>query len=57
MNAAAGYLFQAVGLKHDLSLSLDNIFDTRYSNYLAHQRGYTVWEPGFAASLNYSVEF
>ena len=57
MNAAAGYRFQTAGLQHDVSLSLDNIFDTRYSNYLAHQRGYTVWEPGFSASLNYSIEF
>ena len=57
MNAAAGYRFQTAGLTHDISLSLNNIFDARYYNYLAHQRGYTVWEPGFAASLNYSISF
>ena len=57
MNAAAGCRFQTAGLKHDISLSLNNIFDVRYSNYLAQQRGYRVWEPGFAAMLNYSVEF
>ena len=57
MNAAAGYRFQTASLKHDISLSLNNIFDVRYYNYLAQQRGYRVWEPGFAAMLNYSVEF
>ena len=57
MNAALGYTFKTAALKHDLSLSLDNIFDTRYYNYLANQRGYRVWEPGFAAMVNYSVEF
>ncbi|MDR2077199.1 MAG: TonB-dependent receptor [Desulfovibrio sp.] len=57
LNAAAGYRFETGGLKHDISLVIDNILDTRYSNYLAHQRGYTIWEPGIAASLNYSVEF
>jgi hemoglobin/transferrin/lactoferrin receptor protein len=57
MNAAAGYRFQTAGLKHDISLSLNNIFDARYYNYLAQQRGYRVWEPGFAAMLNYSIEF
>jgi hemoglobin/transferrin/lactoferrin receptor protein len=57
MNAALGYRFQTAALKHDLSLSLNNIFDVRYCNYLAHQRGYRVWEPGFAASLNYSIAF
>lgn len=57
LGAAAGYTFHTAGLKHDISLSLDNIFDTRYYNYLAQQRGIRVWEPGFAAMLNYSVEF
>jgi hemoglobin/transferrin/lactoferrin receptor protein len=57
MNAATGYRFQTAALRHDISLSLNNIFDARYSNYLAHQRGYTVWEPGFAATLHYSIEF
>jgi hemoglobin/transferrin/lactoferrin receptor protein len=57
VNAAAGYRFQTASLKHDISLSLNNIFDARYYNYLAQQRGYRVWEPGFAAMLNYSIEF
>jgi hemoglobin/transferrin/lactoferrin receptor protein len=57
LNAAAGYRFEAAGLKQDISLVLENICDTRYYNYLAHQRGYTVWETGIAAALNYSLEF
>jgi hemoglobin/transferrin/lactoferrin receptor protein len=57
LNAALGYRFESSRLKHDISLVVDNIFDTKYYNYLAHQRGYTVWEPGIAASLNYSVKF
>ncbi len=57
MNAALGYDFTTAMFKHSVSLTLDNIFDARYYNYLAHQRGYTVWEPGFSASLNYSIEF
>ncbi|MDR2800272.1 MAG: TonB-dependent receptor, partial [Desulfovibrio sp.] len=57
LNAAAGWTFTTGALKHDISLSLDNMFDTRYYNYLAHQRGSTVWEPGISAMLNYSVEF
>jgi hemoglobin/transferrin/lactoferrin receptor protein len=57
LNAAAGWTFKTGALKHDISLSLDNMLDTRYYNYLAHQRGSTVWEPGISAMLNYSVEF
>ncbi len=56
-NAALGYDFRTDGLKHQLSLALNNILDKRYTNYLAHTRGYDVWEAGFAAMLNYSVEF
>lgn len=57
LNAALGYRFEAYGLTHDLSLTVDNIFDSRYYNYLAHQRGYRVWEPGIAVALNYNVSF
>lgn len=57
LNAALGYRFELQGLKHDFSLTLDNIFDSQYDNYLAHQRGYQVWEPGIALALNYSVSF
>lgn len=57
LNAAVGYRFESQGMKHDFSLTLDNIFDSRYYNYLAHQRGYRVWEPGIAVALNYNVSF
>ena len=56
-NAAVGYGFELAGTRHEISVTVDNIFDTRYYNYLAHQRGYTVWEPGIAATLNYAVKF
>jgi hemoglobin/transferrin/lactoferrin receptor protein len=57
LDAAAGYTFHTGTLKHEISISLDNIFDTKYYNYLAQQRGLRVWEPGFAAMINYAVEF
>jgi hemoglobin/transferrin/lactoferrin receptor protein len=57
MNAALGYKFELAGSRHEISVTVDNIFDTRYYNYLAHQRGYTVWEPGIAATLSYAVKF
>lgn len=57
LNAAIGYRFKSSGMKHDFSLTLNNIFDTRYYNYLAHQRGYRVWEPGIAVALNYNMTF
>lgn len=57
INAAAGYTFHTGELKHELSLTLDNIFDTRHYNYLAQQRGIRVWEPGFSAMVNYAVNF
>ena len=57
LNAAVGYTFKTRDFKHDISLTLDNLCNTRYYNYLAHQRGNMVWEPGFAAMVNYSVEF
>ena len=56
-HVAGGYRFAALGLDHDVSLALDNILDSRYRNYLANSRGMTLYEPGFAASLNYVVEF
>lgn len=57
LGAAAGYTFHTKELKHDISVSVDNIFDTRYYNYLANQRGIEVWEPGISAMINYSIEF
>jgi hemoglobin/transferrin/lactoferrin receptor protein len=57
LNASLGYAFDALGMKHDLSLVGENLLDARYYNYLAHQRGQTLWEPGIAARLNYSLNF
>lgn len=57
LGAAAGYSFHTGAAKHTISFVVDNIFDTRHHNYLAHQRGYTVWQPGFSAMANYGIEF
>jgi hemoglobin/transferrin/lactoferrin receptor protein len=57
LNVAAGYQFESQGIKHDFSLTLNNIFDIQYYNYLANQRGSRVWEPGIAVALNYNMSF
>lgn len=57
VNFALGYAFEVGRTKHDISLTVDNLFDARYYNYLAQTRGYDVWEPGLAFGLNYSVDF
>jgi hypothetical protein len=36
---------------------VDNLFDQEYKNYLANERGYTIWEPGISASINYTFGF
>jgi hemoglobin/transferrin/lactoferrin receptor protein len=51
-----GYLY-AGRVTHDLSLVVDNLFDEEYKNYLANERGYTIWEPGLSASINYTFSF
>ncbi len=57
VNAAAGYAFEIGRTKHEISLTGDNLFDLKYHNYLANQRGYEIWGPGVSGSINYSVEF
>ncbi|MDR2460025.1 MAG: TonB-dependent receptor [Deltaproteobacteria bacterium] len=51
-----GFTIQGAA-KHEISVSVDNIFDNQYHNYLANQRGYTIWEPGTSASINYTLNF
>ncbi|MDR1167212.1 MAG: TonB-dependent receptor [Deltaproteobacteria bacterium] len=53
---SVGYAFRG-RVNHELSLTLDNIFDRESHNYLARERGYTIWEPGFNASINYALSF
>ncbi len=57
LNAAYRYRLPWGGLKHELLLSVDNILDERYENYLANSRGIQLYEPGIAAALTYTVEF
>lgn len=57
LNASLGYAFEAAGFAHDISLAGDNLLDASYHNYLAHERGQTLWEPGIAVRVNYSLSF
>lgn len=54
---AAGVLLGEGAKRHKLSLALDNLFDTKYRNYLANARGQDLVEPGFTATLSYAMEF
>jgi hemoglobin/transferrin/lactoferrin receptor protein len=56
-HVAAGYAFDIGPTAHRVALSLDNLFDAKYRNYLANARGIDLVEPGFAATLTYSMEF
>jgi hypothetical protein len=44
-------------LTHRATLSFDNIFDNKYHNYLAHERGLSILEPGISTQLSYTLEF
>ncbi|MFH1060580.1 MAG: TonB-dependent receptor [Pseudomonadota bacterium] len=57
LNAAFRYRLPMAGLKHELLLTVDNILDESYENYLANSRGIELREPGIAAALTYTVEF
>ena len=57
LNTTLGYRFKTAKVKHNIILAINNIFDKRYYNYLANQRGYDLMEPGISASLGYSVNF
>ncbi|MBU1003300.1 MAG: TonB-dependent receptor [Proteobacteria bacterium] len=56
-NLALGFEIQDKALHHSLSLSLNNLFDRRYVNYLANARGIELLERGFNAELAYSLKF
>ncbi|ADK84566.1 TonB-dependent receptor plug [Desulfarculus baarsii DSM 2075] len=57
LNLAGRYRFAALGLNHELLLTVDNILDTRYESYLSNARGIELLEPGVAAALTYTLEF
>ncbi|MTJ80843.1 MAG: TonB-dependent receptor [Telmatospirillum sp.] len=54
---SGGYTFHRGETRHRISLDLDNLFDTRYRNYLANARGVDLIEPGLTATLNYTMDF
>jgi outer membrane receptor protein involved in Fe transport len=54
---AAGYAFEIGQTKHKVALSIDNLFDAQYENYLTNARGFYYAEPGFTATLSYAMEF
>ncbi|WP_187170591.1 TonB-dependent receptor [Salidesulfovibrio onnuriiensis] len=57
VNAATGYGFDWAKTRHEISLTVDNIFDKKYHNYLANSRSIELLEPGLSASLNYQLSF
>jgi len=57
VNAATGYGFDWAKTRHEISLTVDNIFDKKYRNYLANARSIELLEPGLSASLNYQINF
>ncbi len=57
VNAAAGYSFDIQNTKHELSLTLDNIFDNEHRNHLANSRNVELLDPGFNAALMYRIAF
>ncbi|MCV6602516.1 MAG: TonB-dependent receptor, partial [Cohaesibacter sp.] len=57
VNAAAGYSFDVRNTKHEIALTLDNIFDNEHRNHLANSRGIELLDPGFNAALTYRIAF
>ncbi len=57
LNARAGYGFDFLGLRNDLTLGLENILDDRHHNYLATSRGVELDDPGFNALLSWRIRF
>ena len=56
-NTAAGYDFKMGKTDNSVSLSVNNIFDKKYQNYLANSRGVELLEPGISAAINYQIAF
>ena len=57
VNVRGGYNFTAGEYKHELTLGVNNLFDTSYSSYMATSRGVEYREPGINAYANYNVSF
>jgi hemoglobin/transferrin/lactoferrin receptor protein len=57
LDAALRYRLPWAGMDHQVTLSLDNILNRQYQNYLANSRGIELYEAGFSAALMYTVDF
>jgi hemoglobin/transferrin/lactoferrin receptor protein len=57
LNARCGLGFEASGLHHDLGLSINNLLDRQYHNYLATSRGVELMEPGINVVGSWNVSF
>lgn len=57
VNARCGWGFEAAGLHHDLGLSINNLLDRQYHNYLATSRGVELMEPGVSVVGSWNVSF
>lgn len=57
LNAAIGYAFEWKKTQHEVALTVNNILDRKYVNYLANARGVDLLEPGINASINYKLTF
>lgn len=56
-NARCGISYKMASLQHDLGLTINNILDRRYHNYLSTSRGVELTEPGISAMANWQVSF
>ena len=56
-NTRCGIVFDASGFRHDLGLTVNNLFDRQYANYLATSRGVELTEPGISVVGSWSVNF
>ena len=56
-NARCGIGFETSGLRHDLDLGVNNLFDRQYHNYLATSRGVDLTEPGISVMGRWQVRF
>ena len=57
LNLGAGYKFDYGTTKHEISISLNNVFDKQYLNHLANSRSIELVEPGFNAMATYRIVF
>jgi hemoglobin/transferrin/lactoferrin receptor protein len=56
-NARCGITLDASGFRHDLGLTVNNLLDRQYANYLATSRGVELTEPGISVVGSWNVSF